>query len=162
MNKKTKISRIITGFVLMILCLTVFTGCKEVVISQNYSGDGQSTGIVSTTQKTDTNDHVKEYKKENSKEDDKVNITYKFRNKSLLKEHFKKHGAEFPYETKEEYVEGANKMLANPNKLHKIEKEDGDDVYYLEETNEFIIVSTDGYIRTYFKPTKGKKYFDSQ
>ena len=53
-------------------------------------------------------------------------------------------------------------MLKNPNKLHKTEKEDGDDVYYLEETNEFIIVSTDGYLRTYFKPSKGKKYFDKQ
>lgn len=91
-----------------------------------------------------------------------VEIVYKFRNKSLWKEHFEKHGSEFPYDTKEDYLEGANIMMANPNKLHKTEKEDGDDVYYLEETNEFIIISGDGYLRTYFKPSRGKAYFDSQ
>lgn len=93
---------------------------------------------------------------------DEENIKYEFRNNTLWKEHFEKHGEEFPYETKEEYLQGANIMLENPNKLHKLEKEDGDDVYYLEETNEFIIVSKDGYLRTYFKPSKGKKYFDKQ
>lgn len=91
-----------------------------------------------------------------------VEIRYKFRNNTLLTEHFKKHGNEFPYNTKEEYLQGANIMLENPNKLHKIEKEDGDDVYYLESTNEFIIVSRDGYIRTYFKPSRGIDYFNRQ
>ncbi len=43
-----------------------------------------------------------------------------------------------------------------------LDKEDGDDVYYLESTNEFVIVSTDGYIRTYFYPSNGKDYFDRQ
>ena len=36
------------------------------------------------------------------------------------------------------------------------------DVYYKEDTNEFVVVSTDGYIRTYFNPDSGKKYFDRQ
>jgi len=91
-----------------------------------------------------------------------VEIKYTFRNNGLWEEHFEKHGDEFPYDTKEEYLEGANLMLENPNKLHKLEKDDEDDVYYLEETNEFIIVSRDGYLRTYFKPSKGKQYFDRQ
>lgn len=91
-----------------------------------------------------------------------VDRRYTFRNDRLFEEHFEKHGGEFPYNTREEYLEGANIMLANPDKLHKLEKEDGDDVYYLEETNEFIIVSKDGYLRTYFKPSKGKQYFDKQ
>ena len=47
-------------------------------------------------------------------------------------------------------------------RIHKLEAEDGDDVYYLEETNEFVIVSTDGYIRTYFKPSKGIDYYNRQ
>lgn len=91
-----------------------------------------------------------------------VDITYKFRNAGLWEEHFEKHGEEFPYSTKEEYLEGANIMMENPDKLHKTEKEDGDDVYYLEATNEFIIVSKDGYLRTYFKPSRGKAYYDKQ
>ena len=91
--------------------------------------------------------------------DNSSDITYTFRNESLLKSHFEKHGGDFDYETPEEYAEGANKVINNKNSLHKTEAEDGDDVYYLEETNEFVIVSTDGYIRTYFKPTQGIDYF---
>ena len=53
-------------------------------------------------------------------------------------------------------------MLKVPIALHKLEAEDGDDVYYLENTNEFVIVSTDGYIRTYFKPSRGMEYYNKQ
>ena len=60
------------------------------------------------------------------------------------------------------YEQAAAAVVANPLALHKLEAEDNDDVYYLESTNEFVIVSTDGYIRTYFKPDKGKAYFDQQ
>ena len=38
----------------------------------------------------------------------------------------------------------------------------GDDVYYVEDTNEFVVLSRDGYIRTYFNPDRGKAYFDKQ
>lgn len=76
--------------------------------------------------------------------------TYSFRKPQYLTEHFEKHGAEFPYATQEDYLLGANKVIQNPNALHKLEAEDGDDVYYVESTREFVVVSTDGYIRTYF------------
>lgn len=85
-----------------------------------------------------------------------------FRKAELLQEHFDKHGAEFGYTSKDEYLEGANRVIASAEALHKLEAEDGDDVYYLEATNEFVIVSTDGYLRTYFKPEDGKAYFDRQ
>ena len=62
----------------------------------------------------------------------------------------------------EEYEMAASDVVNNPKSLHKTEKEDGDDVYYKEDTNEFVVVSTDGYIRTYFNPDSGKKYFDRQ
>lgn len=89
-------------------------------------------------------------------------VRYEFRNEALLQEHFEKHGAEFPYDNELDYLIGANLVVDNKNALHKFEKEDGDDVYYLEKTNEFVIVSKDGYIRTYFKPSKGKQYFNRQ
>lgn len=85
-----------------------------------------------------------------------------FRQTEYLQEHFEKHGAEFGYTSAEEYLEGANRVIASSEALHKLEAEDGDDVYYLEATNEFVIVSTDGYLRTYFKPEDGKAYFDRQ
>lgn len=42
------------------------------------------------------------------------------------------------------------------------EAEDGDDVYYIEDTNEFVVVSPDGYLRTYFNTDAGKDYYDRQ
>lgn len=89
-------------------------------------------------------------------------LKYKFKKSEYLTEHFQKHGAEFPYATEDEYLAGANHVIENPNALHKLEAEDGDDVYYVESTNEFVIVSTDGYIRTYFRPDSGIDYFDRQ
>ena len=85
-----------------------------------------------------------------------------FRNESLLREHFDKHGTEMGFTEAKAYEQAAAAVVTNPLSLHKLEAEDKDDVYYLESTNEFVIVSTDGYIRTYFKPDKGKAYFDQQ
>lgn len=93
---------------------------------------------------------------------DEIEILYQFRKVSYLEQHFEKHGAEFDYETKEEYLAGANRVIQSPDALHKIEAEDGDDIYYLEETNEFVVVSTDGYIRTYFRPSAGIAYYNRQ
>lgn len=91
-----------------------------------------------------------------------VTTQYHFRNKKLLTQHFEKHGGEFSYGSMEEYEQGADAVIHNPNALHKIESEDGDDVYYIEATNEFVVLSTDGYIRTYFKPDSGIKYYNKQ
>lgn len=87
---------------------------------------------------------------------------YEFREQQYLDEHFKKHGSEFDYETAEEYLAGANRVINDPNSLYKTEAEDGDHIYYLESSNEFVVVSTDGYIRTYFKPSAGIDYFNRQ
>ena len=93
---------------------------------------------------------------------EEVEILYTFRYRNNLDSHYEKHGIEMGFDSPEEYLAAANKALANPDILHKIEAEDGDDVYYLEATNEFIVVSTDGYIRTYYYPTDGIDYFNRQ
>lgn len=87
---------------------------------------------------------------------------YTFRNKDLLKSHYKKHGRYMGFDSAEEYLAAANAVIANPQALTKTEKEDGDYLYYVEDTNEFVVLSTDGYIRTYFCPDSGKRYFDKQ
>ena len=89
-------------------------------------------------------------------------VEYTFRNNKLLEEHFQKHGIEMGFATKEEYQKAASDVANDPEALHKLEKDDGDDVYYKEDTNEFVVVSTDGFIRTYFCPDSGKKYYDKQ
>ena len=85
-----------------------------------------------------------------------------FLNARLLNEHYEKHGKEMGFSSAEEYEKAAAAVPVDPRALHKTESEDGDDVYYLKSTNEFVIVSTDGYIRTYFKPDSGIKYFNKQ
>jgi len=87
---------------------------------------------------------------------------YRFRNERLLTEHYEKHGIEMGFPNATAYEAAASAVITNPNSLFKIEAEDGDGVYYLEATNEFVILSTDGYIRTYFLPSSGKAYFDRQ
>ena len=87
---------------------------------------------------------------------------YHFQNENLLESHYEKHGIEMGFSSSEEYESSASDVVNDPESLHKTEKEDGDDVYYKEDTNEFVVVSTDGYVRTYFNPDAGKKYFDRQ
>ncbi len=87
---------------------------------------------------------------------------YAFRSKKLLNEHYEKHGIEMDFESAEAYAESANLVIHHPDVLWKIEKDDGDYVFYLEETNEFVVLSKDGYIRTYFWPDSGRKYYDKQ
>jgi len=102
--------------------------------------------------------------KEDTEEDteEAEEVTYYFRSKKLKNQHYEKHGKEMGFDSADEYELAASKVVNNPDVLHKIEAEDGDDVYYLEATNEFVVISTDGYLRTYFNPSGGKKYFDKQ
>lgn len=93
-------------------------------------------------------------------------VEYHFRTQKQLNQHFEKHGGEFEgdfnYATAADYEKGASDVINNDSALYKLEAEDGDGVYYIEGTNEFVILSTDGYIRTYFRPSAGKSYFDRQ
>ena len=83
----------------------------------------------------------------------------KFRYPDRLKDHYKKHGREMGFSSAEEYEAAANRVVHDDRALIKLEEEDGDFVFYIEETNDFVIVSTDGYIRTYFWPNGGKSYY---
>ena len=87
---------------------------------------------------------------------------YSFRNVDLLEEHFTKHGNEFGFETSLQYESGANAVIFSPDALTKKEAEDGDSIYYLESTNEIVFLSSNGFIRTYFKPEGGIEYYNRQ
>lgn len=111
------------------------------------------------TDKTKTrSDKTTESKKEENNNNEK---TYSFRKASYLTQHFEKHGSEMGYKTEEDYLKGANKVINNSKALHKLEAEDNDHIYYIEETNEIVFLSQDGYIRTYFI-CSGKAYYDRQ
>ena len=107
--------------------------------------------------------YVETAEKEDESEDlTEVVIEYEFKNEELFENHYKKHGIEMGFDSAEEYLVGANRVIASPDVLHKKEAEDGDDVYYLEATNEFVVVSKAGYIRTYFNPSDGIDYYNRQ
>lgn len=84
-----------------------------------------------------------------------------FQSDEKLKEHYEKHGKAMGFASAEEYLAAANAVILNEEALHKTQ-EDGDDVYYLEETNDFVVVSPQGYLRTYFRPEDGIKYYRRQ
>ena len=100
---------------------------------------------------------------DNSEETEAAEYTeYRFRNNKYLTQHYQKHGIEMGFSSAEDYERAASDVINSPEALYKTEAEDGDGVYYIEATNEFVVLSTDGYIRTYFNPSGGKKYFDRQ
>ena len=83
-----------------------------------------------------------------------------FRTEDKLQQHFEKHGQETGCATAEEYLAAANAVVANPAALHKLQAEDGDDLYFLESTGEFVVVSPAGYLRTYY--LTDRDYFERQ
>ncbi len=87
---------------------------------------------------------------------------YVFRSKKLLEQHYEKHGKEMGFASAKEYEAAACAVINNSDALSKVEKEDGDLIYYIPETNEFVVLSTDGYIRTYFLPSAGMDYYNRQ
>ncbi len=86
--------------------------------------------------------------------------TLTFRSEERLQSHYEKHGVQMGFSSAEDYLAAANAVVSNPEALHKLESEDGDDVYYLESTREFVVVSQKGYIRTYY--LADKDYYERQ
>lgn len=99
--------------------------------------------------------------KEPAKEQSAIS-NYTFRSEEQYISHYEKHGVEMGFASAEEYLAAANQVISSPDALHKLEAEDNDHIYYLEETNEFVVLSQDGYIRTYFLPNAGIDYFNRQ
>ncbi len=88
-------------------------------------------------------------------------LIYNFRTEELYELHYQKHGDEFGNISKETYLEMANDLIRLQSALIKYE-EDGDRLYYGEEANEFLVLSSDGYIRTFFRPDDGIDYYNRQ
>lgn len=125
----------------------VTTSIESTVITSNVETIEDTQTESTTTQTFETTITTIE---ETSQESSRPYKTYTFRNSKLYAQHYEKHGAEMGCNSPEEYLQGANDVINNPDALHKLEAEDNDDVYYLESTGEFVVVSTDGYIRTYY------------
>lgn len=148
---RKKLSLLLVGLLLLMSCF--LSGCyssyelttEEASYDEEYT-DFEHEDAESTYEETE--EQLTEY------------LTFRY--DDYLQEHYEKHGIDMGFASPEDYLDAANTVVYNPSSLHKIEAEDGDDVYYLEITNEFVVVSTDGYIRTYFCPNDGIDYFNRQ
>jgi len=154
------------GKYLPVILITLVCVVAGIDLRSGESAEPQQESIVYDTQEIDESvtaaaDVAEETSSEGGSSSAEA-VTYTFRKDEYLQQHFEKHGDEFDYETSEEYLAGANRVITSPDALYKTEKEDGDGVYYIEETNELVILSTDGYIRTYFRPNDGIDYFNRQ
>lgn len=134
----------------------------ESYVQETYTEDAGTAEPVQQLQGTQDTQGTQSTQGTQDIRDAQDTTTVRFRNTRLRQEHYEKHGIEMGFTSPEAYEQAAAAVVQNKDALHKLEEEDGDDVYYLESTNEFVIVSTDGYIRTYFYPSNGKDYFDRQ
>lgn len=162
-NKKGKPSLII-----VIVALVIFVASGGSIALKplvDYLGEGSeqyaSTVVIRDTsndalQETQLKPAVLGESEEQSQENEteEVYIRYEFRKQSYLDEHYEKHGIEMGFASAQEYLAAANAMITNKDVLTKKEAEDNDDVYFLEATGEFAVVSTDGYLRTYYLADK--------
>lgn len=126
------------------------------------ASDTNNADLTPATENTDTTSPTDNSDPSSNAISDTQYTEYRFRTNKLLTQHYEKHGIEMGFDSKESYEKAASDVINDPSALHKTEAEDGDYVYYIEETNEFVILSQDGYIRTYFLPSAGKAYYDRQ
>lgn len=80
-------------------------------------------------------------------------------NKSMI-EHYIKHGQETACNSMEDYLCKANIVIADKGNKTKLQKKDGDQVYYNPKTKEFVVVAKAGYLRTYY--IANDKYYNKQ
>lgn len=156
MDKKSglDLKKVVGGIVVFIALALGIIHPSDFISNDNAT---QSTQV---TQSTEVTQNVTSASTQEIDEVPESTVT--FRNQNLLDQHYQKHGIEMGFASAAEYETAAAAVVMNQKALHKIEEEDGDDVYYIEETNEFVVVSKDGYLRTYFNPSSGIKYYNRQ
>jgi pyocin large subunit-like protein len=78
-----------------------------------------------------------------------------------LEHHFAKHGGEMGFATKEDYLRAAQALVRGGPGVDTW-RQGGDTLFFRESTNEFAVLSERGVIRTYFKPSDGRRYWERQ
>lgn len=73
--------------------------------------------------------------------------TYIFQNFDLLIQNYEEFGTVMGYDSEEKYLAAANKVIADPETVHRTE--DGEEIYDRKRTKERVVISKDGYIRKF-------------
>lgn len=85
-----------------------------------------------------------------------------FAGKRDISWHLEKHRTEFEGWTEEQYLQRSRELLMKPletGELEEIKRSDGSVSRYCFTTNEFIATTSDGNIRTFFRPKDEKEYW---
>lgn len=88
-----------------------------------------------------------------------------FAGKKDINWHWEKHCEEFSGWTKKQYLSRARELLMLPLKdgeLEQVIRSDGSVSRYCYSTNEFVATTSDGNLRTFFRPKPGKEYWDDE
>ncbi|MGN1014278.1 MAG: minor capsid protein [Butyricicoccus sp.] len=88
-------------------------------------------------------------------------IKLDFSSEELRKKHYEKHQAEFEGLSEDGYIAQANKLANAPlsDDVERLTRSDDSVSTYRFSTNEFLVITKEGCIRTYFKPSKGADYW---
>ena len=141
MMKLMKTSRLLALLLALLLILGTITGCGSTEPGGEMESDVLSWDITEYSQ---------------------------FRTEEHWTDHYEKHVidqeefTEYGDLTKEEYLMLAQWLMDFNGDEVQIKQDDGDTLYYDAENNFFGVMSDDGYIRTFFRPTAGQEYFDRQ
>ena len=86
-----------------------------------------------------------------------------FASEKLHAVHVKKHLAEYGDISEDEYIDRARKLLQADasDDILVLRRANGDVAKYRVSTNEFVVGTREGKIRTAFKPKRGRKYWDN-
>ena len=95
-----------------------------------------------------------------SKEDSDI-IKIGFETPKLMQRHYKKHGKEYGDISIESYLSLANELANMPDSedVEKMVRSDESTAIYRFSTNDFLVLTKEGNIRTFFKPKSGKEYW---
>ena len=86
---------------------------------------------------------------------------YTFSSIDIRDELYESFGTDRGFSYAEKYEHGASSVINDSDAIMKIERESADRIYYVEATNELVVLSYDGFIKGYYCPKEGKEYFDS-
>ena len=91
-------------------------------------------------------------------------ILKQFASEQIFQKHYNKHAKEFGKISAQEYLERANVFADTPlsDDVVQLVRSDGSISKYFFSTNEFVVVTSDGKIRTYFKPETKEAYWDEE
>ena len=142
--KRMKSSRFLALLLALLMILGCFAGCgsSEVQGTDEAESDALSWDITEYSQ---------------------------FRTEEHWEDHYQKHVIDqeefvedFGDISKEQYLMLAQWLMDFADDEVQIKEDDGDLLYYDAENNFFGVMSDDGYIRTFFRPSAGQEYFDRQ